>query len=299
MDSSTKRKTIPSAVCQYKKNCYRKNPAHFEGFSHPHIEDIVKEGRQNDGDFKIPVEFELSRDDVIAQCEIVSKLFPHLFSLQPACKRPALSNSPGLSVEPIQPAPSKSPDLSVELIDSSPEKAASKTSSSKLSTPKQTKLSFKAVQIVDCSPKEGTSSKPSTPKQPEKIELIDSSPEKKSSPLNPNAATFTPRPSGSRLEAKKEMQRQAVRQTAARNVHQYFDVVAPKGQMMKKLEAAAPYNFFLTAITDSKPTHSQPETVTFMELLDESLGELESSVQINFMVDISWLMANYYFAGQE
>lgn len=33
------------------------------------------------------------------------------------------------------------------------------------------------------------------------------------------------------------------------------------------------------------------------EILDESLGQIESSVQINFMVDIGWLLGHYYFAG--
>lgn len=35
------------------------------------------------------------------------------------------------------------------------------------------------------------------------------------------------------------------------------------------------------------------------ELLDDSLGELECSLQINFMIDISWLLGNYYFSGNE
>lgn len=33
------------------------------------------------------------------------------------------------------------------------------------------------------------------------------------------------------------------------------------------------------------------------ELLDASLGELQSSLQINFMVEPGWLLAHYYFAG--
>lgn len=33
------------------------------------------------------------------------------------------------------------------------------------------------------------------------------------------------------------------------------------------------------------------------ELLDTSLGVIESSVQMNFMVDIGWLLGHYYFAG--
>lgn len=67
--------------------------------------------------------------------------------------------------------------------------------------------------------------------------------------------------------------------------------------MAQKLAASAPYNYFLTAIPSSKPTHSEPLSITFQEILDPSLGELECSVQINFMIDIGWLLAQYYFAG--
>lgn len=49
----------------------------------------------------------------------------------------------------------------------------------------------------------------------------------------------------------------------AKDIHQYIAVVKPKGQMQKKLERAAPYNFFLTTITDSKPTHNEPLSITF------------------------------------
>lgn len=58
----------------------------------------------------------------------------------------------------------------------------------------------------------------------------------------------------------------AKKQKIARNIRDYIPVVVEKGKMAKKLEAAAPYNFFLTAITDSKPTHNEPLTVTMQGL---------------------------------
>lgn len=82
------------------------------------------------------------------------------------------------------------------------------------------------------------------------------------------------------------------------NIGDYNPVVAPKGKMAEKLKAAHPYNYFLTVIPSSPATHSEPLSVTFQELLDPSLGDLESSVQINFMVEPGWLLAQYYFAGQ-
>lgn len=81
------------------------------------------------------------------------------------------------------------------------------------------------------------------------------------------------------------------------NIHDYIKVVAPKGRMADKLAASRPYNYFLTSITSSPPTHNEPLSITFQEILDPSLGELESSVQINFMVEAGWLLGQYYFAG--
>lgn len=87
--------------------------------------------------------------------------------------------------------------------------------------------------------------------------------------------------------------------TVERKIEDYIDVVYPKGEAIKKYEASHPYNFFLTAIVDSPATHKEALSITMQEILDKSLGDLESSVQINFMVDIGWLLAHYYFAGHE
>lgn len=80
-------------------------------------------------------------------------------------------------------------------------------------------------------------------------------------------------------------------------LQRFIPVVLPKGQMAEKLRKAAPYNIFLTTVASSSATHSDPLSVTFLELLDPSLGELESSVQLNFVVQIDWLMAQYAAAG--
>lgn len=76
-----------------------------------------------------------------------------------------------------------------------------------------------------------------------------------------------------------------------------YDIPHVKGQTIKKFEASEPYNLFLTAIVQTPETHSDLLSVTMQDLLDPSLGELESSVQINFMVDCEWLMRHYKLAG--
>lgn len=53
-----------------------------------------------------------------------------------------------------------------------------------------------------------------------------------------------------------------------KNINEYISVVNPKGLMAAKLEAAAPYNYFLTTITDSKPTHREPLSITFQGKLN-------------------------------
>lgn len=77
----------------------------------------------------------------------------------------------------------------------------------------------------------------------------------------------------------------------------FFPLVLPRGRMAEKLRLAAPYNMFLTAVSKSPKTHQDPAFITFLDLLDPSLGELESSVQINFTISIDWLFAQYTVAG--
>lgn len=85
--------------------------------------------------------------------------------------------------------------------------------------------------------------------------------------------------------------------TTGPNIHEYIQVVLPKGQMAQKLAKAHPYNYFLTAITSSPQTHTEPLSITLQEILDPSLGDIECTAQINFMVDIGWLLGHYHFAG--
>lgn len=66
-----------------------------------------------------------------------------------------------------------------------------------------------------------------------------------------------------------------------------------------RLAEAGPYNFFLTAIRDSPPTHKEALSIRFHELLDPTMGDLDSSLQINFMVELDWLMEMYKVYGHE
>jgi len=61
----------------------------------------------------------------------------------------------------------------------------------------------------------------------------------------------------------------------------------------RKLESMSPMNLFFTKVKNSKETHKDNRSLHITDLLHPSLGNLESSLQINFMVEYEWLMANY------
>ncbi|KAF2884091.1 hypothetical protein ILUMI_22059 [Ignelater luminosus] len=69
--------------------------------------------------------------------------------------------------------------------------------------------------------------------------------------------------------------------------------------MTERLEENRPYNLFFTTIPDAPQTYNQKNSITFINLLCPSLGELKCSLQINFIVNIEWLMKQYAKAGQE
>ncbi|EEB11205.1 tyrosyl-DNA phosphodiesterase, putative [Pediculus humanus corporis] len=66
-----------------------------------------------------------------------------------------------------------------------------------------------------------------------------------------------------------------------------------KNSVDVKLQMADPYFFFLTGINEIPDTLDEDLTITFPELLDKSLGILDHSLHINFMVELPWLMAQY------
>lgn len=61
----------------------------------------------------------------------------------------------------------------------------------------------------------------------------------------------------------------------------------------EKVDASAPFRYFLSAVSMIPETWAQPLTLKFTDLLHPSLGLLQESVQINFMVELGWLLAQY------
>lgn len=94
--------------------------------------------------------------------------------------------------------------------------------------------------------------------------------------------------------------RNEVRQKAIKMMKQQgFEVsVVEPGNFDMRYALSAPYHLFFSRVQKSKATYDQQLSITFPEILDISLGEIENSLHINFMVDVGWLCLQYLLAGQ-
>lgn len=228
---TSKRRQKPTVVCQYKENCYRKNPHHFMEYAHEHLDNIINANSSGNNDYNVPDELISHKSTILEQIKIINDLFPKI-AIEPESKRIKTETKPDA-------VPANSKESNVSII--TPAQLQKAVESSKMSSSSSEVSSNSSVSM-----------------------------------LQPN---------------------QSSRSIPKHNIHDFIKVVLPKGRMTSKLEASHPYNYFLTAITSSPKTHVEPLTVTFQEILDPSLGELECSVQINFMVELGWLLGQYYFAG--
>uniref|UniRef100_A0A8D8DI93 Probable tyrosyl-DNA phosphodiesterase n=1 Tax=Culex pipiens TaxID=7175 RepID=A0A8D8DI93_CULPI len=267
---TNKRRTfdkVPTKICQYGTDCYRKNPNHFKELSHPHLESILTESPK--GKYRIPDELSMSREVVAEQLKIIAQLYPELESNPPA-KQPKKDDTP-TAVEKVKAATPLKPDKMA----SSPPKTKSPATPSGAPSKGNAVADLFAERRARMAKQQQEQKKAEVPPPAQQSSSS-------SQPRKPTPQTGV-----------------SLKKVIPRNIHDYYPVVAPKGKMAAKLAAAAPYNMFFTTITDAPVTHREPLSVTFQELLDPSLGELECSVQMNFMVDIGWLLGHYFFAGYE
>ncbi|KAJ8922814.1 hypothetical protein NQ315_007849 [Exocentrus adspersus] len=99
-------------------------------------------------------------------------------------------------------------------------------------------------------------------------------------------------PSSSRISNKGTVTSYSSSNTSNRT-EEIFKSRSKPGTMLENLERAAPYNFFFSTVNKAPETQTQPNAITFTDLLCPSLGELKRSLQINFMIDIDWLLKQY------
>ena len=115
----------------------------------------------------------------------------------------------------------------------------------------------------------------------------------------------SPRSQGSSLvdnftDCKSSADRDALRKNALAKMRMsgYKVSVVEPGEFAYKHAISSPYHIFFTRVEQVKATYNQPLTITFPELLDKSLGEIEESLHLNFMIDIGWLTLQYLLAAQ-
>uniref|UniRef100_A0A182ITF6 PBZ-type domain-containing protein n=2 Tax=Anopheles atroparvus TaxID=41427 RepID=A0A182ITF6_ANOAO len=253
---------VPTKECQYGADCYRVNPVHFREYSHPHIENVLAKAPSL-AEVKIPDHLNTNKSVFEEQLKIVSKLYPNLQG--------------DSNINPEKKIKMNDTDVPPSSF------ALSTTSACKAEEPKASSSTSVNKNPIDALFAERRARMQAAQRDKPTCAAVSSAamqPEAESSASTSNTGI-------------------SLQQSLPRDINAYFPVVAPRGHMAQKLAAAAPYNFFLTTITASKPTHTEPLSITFQELLDASLGQLESSVQMNFMVDIGWLLAHYFFAGYE
>ncbi|XP_052754562.1 probable tyrosyl-DNA phosphodiesterase isoform X2 [Galleria mellonella] len=243
--------------CNYGEKCFRMNPVHFREFSHRHLESIL-DAYSGCGEYPIPEHLSSQRHMIKEQLEVI---------VEKKLYEPVTEGSGGAST-------------SKDDLQSKTETQSTRITS-KESSSKQLTSGMRGNENISRAKDDGKLSKGD-----EKNLKVKS---------RENSGSPTVNMEGKSANQKGTDYRPVVQPT--RRPENFLKVVLPRGNMAAKHAASAPYHIFYTTISDAKETHNQPYSITFLEILDHSLGELKCSLQINFMVELGWLLAQYYFAG--
>lgn len=317
MDNILKRKNGPvndspmkrtTKHCGYGEDCYRKNPVHFKEYGHPHLESIL-DNYDGTGNYPIPPNLMMQQDVLKEQLDLLRD--NNIYQKDPgAADNNHANKTPKYSIKAT----------SVGENDRLDGQSSSRPSNTKDSTVRRediNSLRLKNIERRQAEAKAKIDGASSSNKSPRPSSSTEGNANASREPINdlrlknierlklePNARTdrvssSTQSPSSSTLKPNQKSPTASPKKLPdiPRGIEDVFSVVNPRGKMAEKLEKAFPFNIFYTTIAAAPETHRQPLSVTFQELLDSSLGVLEKSLQINFMVDIGWLLAQYYFAG--
>ncbi|XP_039760545.1 probable tyrosyl-DNA phosphodiesterase [Pararge aegeria] len=257
--------------CSYGASCYRMNPTHLREYSHPHLETIL-DSWSGSGSFEIPDKYSLQRSMITDQLNIIVE--KKLYEPRAGAKA---QNQEGPSEDMSQDS------ASVSQVNTT--RTQVESDSSAVHT--KVNLTSEPVKKCDKSVVKTSSDKSLLVQNCETSDKLSAGSSNREKSLSPTPGL------GARI--RDSSYRPVV--PPARRAEDFLKVVRPRGLMRAKHAAAAPYHVFYTAVTAAPRTHHQPYSVTLLELLDPSLGELQSSLQINFMVEPAWLLAHYYFAG--
>lgn len=318
-----KRKMDSPKVCRYNKSCFRLNPVHFDDFSHPHckilricfflisfsyplsfsiVEEIIQKGKNSAGLYDIPSG--CPGDKVLQQLKILESKVPR-DSVLPNAKTIKLDLN--VSISPKLPEKDQSgiPNPSTKIPDDEPPAVTATTSQnnvpggSQQSSNSNTSTTSNVNKKIESQNKKESKSQPSGSSSTPTVNKRESNLEKKlqQKPEFNELQSSTGTAKDEKVDVNpSSSEREYTDEQLEKLRRRFLPVNVPRGRMAQKLKDSAPYNIFLTTISSAPETHNEPLSVTFQELLDPSLGELESSVQINFMVEIAWLLAQYTFA---
>ncbi|KZC04352.1 putative tyrosyl-DNA phosphodiesterase, partial [Dufourea novaeangliae] len=321
--------------CPYMEKCYRKNPIHFNEMSHPHLEKIVM--NQLEGEIMVPdtLDFECNnRSLLVDQLKVLQMVLrkhrnnsennmPSTTKNSTATNKDiGLSQALKNKVERHKQVTTQRRDNKLKGMDdeaealfkSSASSSQSNTISSKVNVMKEElnnlQLTEERMRKEESSQvkKRNNSSfsnddsekKRSKSNHDEEVqECAQSSNESSNSSSSSNcskrSSVFEAFQVCNSAKSRDEVRERVIKMMKRHGLQ--VSVVEP-GHFALKYALSAPYHLFFTRIQKSQETYDQQFSITFPEILDRSLGEIVSSLQINFMVDVGWLCSQYLLAGQ-
>ncbi|XP_014248048.1 probable tyrosyl-DNA phosphodiesterase [Cimex lectularius] len=275
--------------CEMGEKCFTRKVEHFEQKDHPHLQDLLE--KIGNGDLIIPHDYipKISKRTLLEQLEIVKSLNENIVVLNESTVPTDLEILEGINKKNCksdicmygEQCYRKNPHhfmyyrhphlekIIMEYGDKMPEMTNLKISKQTL------KEQLEFVKKFHCS---------TDKKSEESVEN-----ERPSTSTNSMASDAVSKPSKVSLEHEKNMESERKFRIVVLNRAKY--------KVIDKMKLATPYNLFLTTISDSPVTHSEMNSLCFPELLDPAMGDLESSLQINFMVQFGWLLAQYQIMG--
>ncbi|KAJ9581508.1 hypothetical protein L9F63_023312 [Diploptera punctata] len=320
--NSPSQKKKSKLCCQFGEKCYRRNPVHFSEYSHPHLDKLYV--LQKDGeDIKLPDGFKpkIDANVIIDQLQLYRD---HGFGvdLQPEKQKQSISKQSQDRGSPVTAAPSTTSNNAQDVTKINkqdlPTPSSNSTSSSATQrtdmrrqwqdddlppgSPNHHRISIKRPFLDDPSMKIQDLRKNISQIVVNKIPIDGSRMNLQTSrgiPNSPSSSSVVNNDlKNKNMDARNGPDGNGSSKEGSSG-HQNNRNLAVKKGFAAKLAAAAPYNFFLTAIRDSSPTHREPLSISYHNLLDPSMGDLDSSLQINFMVELDWLMEQYKEYGHD
>ncbi|KAK9297067.1 hypothetical protein QLX08_009088 [Tetragonisca angustula] len=314
--------------CPYMEKCYRKNPIHFNEMSHPHLEKIVI--NQLEGEIQIPEELDFVCSDeslLKDQLKILQMLFrkerdkeassikvlnSRLNNVNSKVTSEDKSTSKTLKhkVEKHKKIMAQRREDKLKVMDEVAE-ALFKSSNEKSDVDHNAVSKMKEeLDNFNKTEKRDNNDFASDERKHKKSKLSDSiykkvedctqgtnksSEHAESSSFSKGTSLIDSYESCSTAKSRKEVRDKAIQMMRKQGFQ--VSVVEP-GNFSLKYALSAPYHLFFTRVEKSKETYNQPTSITFPEILDISLGEIEKSLHINFVIDVGWLCLQYLLAGQ-